>query len=714
MMRGHWMRMSGGVAATVMLAMAAIAAPEGGSGAVAWRDMRGATHAAADGDSRATVLLFGSTRCPCADGYTSRVRQLAAEYAPRGVRFFAVFSGAAVPRAEVAAYTESRRLAFPAVHDTSERLARQYGAKVTPTAVLLTEGAVRYHGRIDDSPEPVAVRRQYLREALDAVLAGRRVALAQTAPVGCAVGAQKGEKPTGPPKLVEGIGTVRFPITTTKGEAQRYFAQGMARWYGFNMPEAERSFREVVRLDPECAMGWWGITLSLGMDYNEGYDPERLPEARAAIRKALSLARYATAKEQALIRAMAVRNDTDDQKKALAPYRAAMARVHRSYPQDDNIAVLYAASIMDLRPWALWTKDRKPLPDTAEALRVLEATLRRDPNHIGANHYYIHATEGTGTPEKALPSARRLAALAPNSGHLVHMPAHTYMRVGDYANSSASNELASQVDRLYFAAEGKPTRYAPYYLHNLDFLIAADMMGGRVKPAVEAARQLAEVAAQLTPADAPLWCGSASGIIAVYARCRQWDDILKAAAPPEANPFATAMWRYARGMAYAAKRDRASAERELAALRTEAVAAEKAVPVVPIPGFTESFQKTYRLLVPVLSGKVALLSSDGEAALAHFRQGVEIEDTLPYLEPATWRYPVREALGGALLTLNRPKEAEAVFRADLQRNPNSGRSLFGLMTALERQGRRDEASRVRAQFQEAWKRADIQLRAEEL
>lgn len=683
---------------------------------LAWQDLSGSRFDAAGiAASSATVLVFGSTTCPCADGYNSRLQKLAEEFSPNGARFFMVFSAPKLTRTEVENYARSRRLAFPAVHDASGALARRFKVAATPTAVLLRpDGSVAYQGRIDDSPEPLTVRQQYLRDGIAAVLARGRVARASTVAVGCSLLGKKDEAFAGPVKLAEGIGKVEFPITTANPEAQRYFTQGMARWFGFNFPEAERSFREVLRRDPNCAMGHWGIALTLGMNYNQDYDPARLAEAAEASRKAVALCDKTTAREQALIRTLALRSDVPDHKQRLDAYREEMARVYNAHRDDANIAVLYAASIMDLRPWALWTSDGRPQPGAMEAMLVLEDVLRRSPNHIGAHHYYIHLTEASPQPERALASAKKLAELAPQSGHLVHMPAHTYIRVGDFLNAAASNNRAASIDRAYFAAEGKATRYAGYFVHNIDFLIASYLMDGRSADAMGAARDLAEVTGKLTPEEMPLWCGSASGVISVYARCARWDDILKSAAPAEANPFATALWRYARGMAYVSRRDVKAAEQELKALEPVAAIAEKAVPEILVPGFTQAFRKSYALTVPVLAGKIALAKGDGEGALRHFRQAVQLEDSMPYFEPATWRYPVREALGGALLKLGRPAEAEQAFREDLERNRKNGRSLFGLMHALERQGKKDEAARVRAQYQEAWQRADLRLVPEDL
>lgn len=678
-----------------------------------WQDLQGRSYAASRSEA-ASVLVFGSTTCPCADGYNSRLLALAERYQARNTRFFLVFSTPGVSRAEVEKYIRSRKIPFPVVHDADGRLAKRLAVAATPTAVLLKpDGGVAYRGRIDDSPEPVAVRREYLREALDAVLAAKPVTVAQTRAIGCSVSGKKAEAAGGPVLLAEGIGKVTFPVTANAA-AQPYFAQGMARWYGFNFPEAERSFREALRRDPDCAMAHWGLALTLGMNFNVDFDPARVPEGRAAIRKAVSLLEKVTPKERALIQSMALRYDRPEQEQSLEPYREEMARVCKAYPEDLNVAVLYAAAIMDLRPWKLWTKDGRPEPGTPEALQVLEDVLRRDPNHIGANHYYIHLTEASPNPERALPSARRLADLAPQSGHLVHMPAHTYIRVGDFLNSAVSNNRAASIDRAYFAREGKATRYVGYYVHNLDFLIASYLMDGRAADAVETARKLADVTAAMTPEEKPIWCGSASGVLSVYARSGKWDEILKAAAPSEMDPFTTTMWRYARGMACVARRDLSGAERELRELEKVAVIAEGAVPAISVPGFTESFKKSYAVTVPVLAGKVALWKGNGEEALRLLREAVAIEDSMPYYEPATWRYPVREALGGALLKLGRPAEAETAFREDLKRNARNGRSLFGLMHALDRQGKKDEAARVREQFTEVWQRADMKLTPEDL
>lgn len=700
------------LAVAVLLPGLALAAPQTG----ALTDLAGRRHAVAAGCP--TVLVFGSTRCPCADGYTGRLRQIAAAYGGRA-QLLLVFSNPGTTRAEVERWSAARGLTTPLILDADGRLARQYGAQATPTAVLLDgAGRTRYRGAIDDNPEPVAVRRHYLREALDAVLAGRPAPVARTVALGCTVAGAKSEagKAMPRPKLVEGIGRAVFPVTTRSDRAQKFFEQGLARWFGFNFPEAERSFREAARLDPNLAIAYWGITLSMGMTYNMDFDPARLPEAVVALRKAESLADRAGEKERALIRALAQRHPADakpeDQK--LEAYHAAMARVHAAYPDDPHIGTLFAASAMDLRPWALWSRAGEPAPGTLEIVRVLEEVLRRDPDHIGAHHLYIHVTEASPTPEKALPSARRLADLAPQSGHLVHMPAHTFVRVGDYFASGVSNNRAASVDRAYFAAERGATPYAGYFVHNLDFLVAAYQMEGRSAEAVETAGDMAKVVARLLPAEAPLWCGAASSVMSVYTRFHRWDDILRAAPPDEANPFAMTWYRYGRVLALTAKGHLARAEAELALLDPVSRAAEKAVPEIPMPGFAEGLRASFRLARLVGAGKVALAKGLGETALALFREGVQVEDAMPYIEPPTWRYPVREALGGALLKLGRPAEAEAVFRADLKANPKNGRSLFGLAAALDRQGRSGEAEAARAQFREAWQRADITLTVEGL
>jgi tetratricopeptide (TPR) repeat protein len=683
---------------------------------LAWRDTDGHAYGGADlKQAPATVFVFGSTTCPCADRYNGRVAELAAELAPRGARFFQVFSGEEAEREAVRRYVASRKITLPVVTDRSRALAARFGAKVTPTAVVLgSDGRVRYRGRIDDNPDPQAVVRQDLRLVVEALLRKAPVPVRETRAIGCTLGGSKAPA-SARPKLVSGIGAMTFPITTRSAEAQRYFNQGVNRWFGFNFPEAEVSFREAARLDPECAMAQWGIALSLGMTYNMDFTPERLPEAEQAVQKAVALAQKATPKERALIEALAVRHSPGkDMLAQLQPYHEAMSTVYLTYPEDVNVAVLYAASGMDLRPWALWTRDERPAPGTLEILLVLEDALRRDPNHIGANHYYIHATEASPFPERALQCTGRLAAQAPESGHLVHMPAHTFLRVGDYTSSAQANRRAAAVDSAYFTGTGKSTGYAGYYAHNLDFIVASLMFSGRSKEAIQASRDLAREAGRWAPEVAGVMCGGGSGLMTVYARFGKWDEILRAPAPLPENLFGGITWRYARGRALAARKDFAGAEKELAALIELEPAVAQIAEQIPLPGLGAGLVQATRTARLHLAGKIAASGGKTEEAIRLYREAVEAEDAIPYLEPPLWRHPVRETLGALLIQQGKPAEAETLFREELKLHRRSGRALFGLAECLERQGKRDEAAAVRREMDEAWSKADVKLTLAEL
>jgi len=687
-----------------------------GSAPFAWRDLSGRAYGSADlKNAAATVFVFSSTTCPCADRYNGRVSDLASELAPQGARFFQVFSGNEAEPDTVRRYTSSRKITLPVILDPQRSLAVRLGAKVTPTAVVLgRDGRIRYRGRIDDNPDPQAVVRHDLRLALQSVLQNAPAPRPEARAIGCTIGG--GSTPlSSRPKLVSGIGSVTFPVTTRSPEAQRYFNQGMNRWFGFNFPEAEASFREAARLDPECAMAHWGIAMSLGMSYNLDFNPQRLPEAEQAVQKALALAPKVTPKERALIQALAVRHTPGkDMMQQLQPYHDALAAVYLSDPDDVNVAVLYAASGMDLRPWRLWTRDGRPEPGTTEVLLVLEDALRKAPNHIGANHYYIHATEASPYPERALKCTGRLAAQAPESGHLVHMPAHTFLRVGDYSSSIQANRRAAAMDSAYFTAAGKPTPYGGYYAHNLDFIVASLMFAGRSQEAIQASRELSREAGRWAPEVAGVMCGGGTGIMAVYARFGKWDEILRAPAPLEGNLFGAVGWRYARGMALAVRKDLSGAAKELAALAELEPVVQKVSQEIVLPGLGPGLAQATRTSRLHLAGKIALASGKTDEAIRLYREAIQAEDSIPYFEPPLWRHPVRETLGALLLQQGKAAEAEALFREELKIHRRSGRALFGLAESLQRQGKRDEAATVRREMEEAWSKADVKLSLAEL
>jgi tetratricopeptide (TPR) repeat protein len=512
--------------------------------------------------------------------------------------------------------------------------------------------------------------------------------------------------------LFDNLGSYHHEIKTASPQAQHYFDQGLRLVYGFNHDEAERAFREAARLDPSCAMAWWGVALTLGPNINLPIDPERNQAAYEAIQKALALVPHASEREAAYIQALAKRYslapdaNRDDLDRA---YAGAMADVSRRYPDDLDAATLYAESLMDLRPWRLWTPDGKPAEGTAEIVAVLESVLKRNPDHPGANHYYIHAVEASPHPERALPSARRLESLVPGAGHLVHMPAHIYMRTGDYAAATRSNQAAASVDEAYIKNSSAQGVYPlMYYGHNLHFLAIAAAMGGESAVAKQAAARLI---ANVGPAVEEMPMGEFMMPTPIYValRFQRWDDILQYPEPNRDMQTTHALWRYARALAYMAKGDAKSAQAE-----REAFAAERGK--VPA-GWMLNLNGARNVLdvaAAVLEARLAAAQGNRAAAVESWSKAVEAQDALAYDEPPIWYYPVRESLGGELLRAGRFKEAEVVFRADLERNPRNGRSLFGLWKSLEAQKKPAEAEAARKEFEAAWKNADVTLQVGDL
>jgi len=511
-----------------------------------------------------------------------------------------------------------------------------------------------------------------------------------------------------PATLMSGLGNLNHPIATRSREAQQFFNQGLTFVYAFNHDEAIRSFRRAAELDPSAPMPHWGIALALGPNINLDVDPEREKAAYDAAQKAKSLFANAPANERAYIGALVRRysNDPNADLKALAvEYKDAMREVARQYPDDLDAATLYAEALMDLRPWQLWSNDGKPAEGTEEIVAVLESVLKREPMHIGANHYYIHAVEASKTPARALPSAQRLDTLVPNAGHLVHMPAHIYMRTGDYSAAVASNAKAAEVDRKYIEAT-KPGGVYPhmYYNHNLDFLASAAMMTGQFAEASRAADQLVAIA---TPAVAqmPMLEPFAAKKLYVLLRFAKWDEVLALPQPDQKLLLLTTLSHFGRGVAHAALGRADEAKREQ---RAYLEARQK------ISGDMDwGYNKAARVLVVtdnVLAARVAEAEKRLAPAIEAWRNAVAAEDLLNYNEPADWFYPTRESLGAALLRNANGADAERVFRDDLERNPKNARSLFGLWQSLAAQGRSADAAHAERDFKTAWQRADTDLK----
>jgi len=523
-----------------------------------------------------------------------------------------------------------------------------------------------------------------------------------------------------PATLVPGLGDVHHPVSTRNPEAQRFFDQGLALVYGFNHDEAIRSFNRAAELDPQLAMAHWGVALALGPNINMDVDDEREKAAYAAVQRALALAPKASEAERAYINALAKRYSNDpkaDLKKLSLDYRSAMAEVARRFPDDLDAATLYAESIMVLRPWAFWTSDGKPAEGTTEIVAVLESVLRRNPQHTGANHYYIHAVEASPHPEWALPSAQRLKVLAPAAGHLVHMPAHIDIRSGNYDAAARSNAYAAEADREYFKITGQQGMYPlMYYSHNLHFLAVAHGMQGRYQDAKRAADQLES---HLKPflnttgpdfeAVLPMLDGFMPTPTLIMVRFRRWDDVLRQPAPDQKLITGTALWHFARAMAYASTGKIESAEAE----RDSARKAARSLPADRPYGFNKA-SDVLNLADNIMSARIALAKNDKRSAIDLLKKAAQLEDALNYDEPEDWYIPVRETLGAVLMLNGEHQEAEKVFRAELAKHLRNGRALFGLVESLKAQGKTHDAAFVQREYEASWKNADTRLRLEEL
>jgi tetratricopeptide (TPR) repeat protein len=517
-----------------------------------------------------------------------------------------------------------------------------------------------------------------------------------------------------PPELFSGLGAHRHPIQTSSPEAQKYFDQGVTLLFGFNHEEAFRSFAKAAELDPKSPMPHWGMALALGANYNDT-EPEadRLKRARAEVEKALALSAGAPGNERAYVEALSVRYVVDpstaDRAKLARDYAAAMRALSARYPDDLDAATMYAESLMNLHPWKLWKPDGTPGEDTVEIVAVLESVLKRDPEHPGANHYYIHAVEASKEPQKALPSAARLETLVPSAGHLVHMPAHIYMRTGSYAAAEKANAVAAEVDREYIRQTGAQGMYPMmYYTHNVHFESVAACMAGRHATAKRAGDVL--FADVLPVANMPMMEGFLLQPTFVALRFRQWDEIRQMPDPGPKLPLLRAAWLYARAMAAAAAGEVQKAE----TLREAFVMARNALPADMLAGPQNTAAALLAVASHVLDARILEAKGDRRAAIASWVKAVAAEDALAYDEPPAWYYPVRESLGAALLLDGQPGEAEIVFRADLEINPRNGRSLYGLAEALEAQKKTADAAWTRARFEAAWKDADTKVRLEEM
>jgi len=512
------------------------------------------------------------------------------------------------------------------------------------------------------------------------------------------------------PRL-QNLGTYAFPVTTRSAQAQKFFNQGFNLSYGFNHAEAGRAFREVARLDPSNAMAYWGQALVLGPNINVPMNPADEPTAYDLIQKAVKMKAKASPRERDYIDALAQRYNgkTEDRAARDKAYADAMRKLVAKYPNDLDAATLFAESLMDLKPWGYWAPDGSAaIAETPELVKTVEGVLARNKMHPGANHLYIHVMEATASAWKAEAAADRLLKLMPGAGHMVHMPSHLYMRVGRYADASAANETAILADEDYIAqCHAQGVYPIGYYPHNIHFLWWAASMEGRSAVAIEAAKKVAAKVPTDALKDLPFLQGFLVVPELAYVRFGKWDEILALDKPATDTLFASGIWHFARGMAYAAQKKDAESGAELDALRK--IVADPELNKVPATFSTNMPDGVLRVAAELLAGEREARAGRLDAAIPLLERAVRYEQALNYTEPSDWHAPVRHSLGAALLAANRPVEAEVVYWDDLRRNPENGWSLFGLSEALKAQGKPEQAAAVAERFKKAWAKADVTL-----
>ena len=530
------------------------------------------------------------------------------------------------------------------------------------------------------------------------------LSLALLAAAGCST--PRPDTPAGQAQLFRGMGRHVRPVTTENMEAQAYFDQALTWTYAFNHDEAIRSYSRAAELDPDCAMAWWGIALCNGPHINNPMMPEdrsaaawdALQEARARIDKTSPV-------ERALIEALSKRYAKpwpEDRTELDKAYAEAMAKVYAEYPDDSDVGTLYAESLMDLAPWNLYTLDGEPREGTDKIVAILARVREMDPDNPGAHHLFIHAVEPGKRPELALPAADALRDMVPASGHLTHMPSHIDVKVGQWDEAIVQNHRAMYSDVRYRRSAATPEFQHLYMSHNSHMLAFAAMMAGGETEALEAARRIWED----VPEDKlrenvvlldPMMCA----IYDVQKRFGRWDAILAEPPPPPYLPITNAVYRNARAIAYAAKKDFVSAQLEQEAFRRAVLRIPEDYVMVINPART-----VLKIADHLLSAEIALHKGEMDIAVSELRAGIEVEDSLLYMEPPEWIQPLRHTLGAVLLAQQEYADAEKVYREDLDAWPNNGWSLYGLSRALSGQGRTKAALEVEERYERAWARAD--------
>ena len=515
--------------------------------------------------------------------------------------------------------------------------------------------------------------------------------------------------------LLDGMGIHTHKVTTNKA-SQKYFNQGLILSFAFNHAESIRSFKAAQRLDPNCAMCYWGEALSRGPNINVTSDgkvvmsPQERKDAFKAIEKAKELMPLVSAKEQDYILALASRYNGEidtDRSDLDVNYALAMQALSKKYPDDMDAASLFAESLMNTMPWNYWAEDGNPKPDTIKVIRTLENVLEKAPDHPLAIHLYIHAVEASSSPERAEAAADRLGDLVPGAGHLVHMPAHIYWRVGRYHDASEANIRAAEVDEEYIAQCNAQGFYpALYYPHNIHFLWAASTMEGRSSLSIESALKVAKYVGPEQIRQFPVVEFFHTVPLLSYVRFGKWEEILNYSTPAPEFKYSLGIYHYARGIALSTLGRKEDALKELSYIKPLKDTQE-------ISNLVKAGQPSRKLLEiaeNLLQGQIDFMEGDFEASINNFKKAVALQDDLPYTEPPFWYYPTRQSLGRVLIEAGKLEEAEAVFKKDLEGYPRNGWSMFGLYKVLEIQGKTEEAKQYKDKFDIIWQLSDIELK----
>ncbi|HEV7690676.1 MAG TPA: hypothetical protein VGO52_07640 [Hyphomonadaceae bacterium] len=516
--------------------------------------------------------------------------------------------------------------------------------------------------------------------------------------------------------LFAGMGEYHRVIDTKDPAAQRYFDQGMMLAFGFNHAEAIRSFRAAQKLDPTCAMCFWGEALATGPNINVTAKGKAIMSkdeqvaAFKALEKAVSLEKGKPQVEQDLIQALTKRyaaQPVDDRTQLDTAYAEALGGLVKTYPADDDIAAMYGEAWMNTMPWNYWSDSETPRPEIVPVIATLEQTIARNPRHPLALHLYLHAMEASSSPEKAEKASDTLLTLAPGSGHLVHMPAHIYWRVGRYNDAAKANIEAAKVDENYIAQCNAQGFYpAMYYPHNIHFLWSAASMQGQSKVSIEAARKLAANVRLEQIDQFPTVEFFHTIPLLALVQFGHWDEILAEPQPRADLAYSNAIWHYGRGVALANKGDVKAAKAEQAAL----VPLKANDKVMFLDGNDFPASALLSIADNLLLGEIALAGKDTKKAIASFEAAVAGQDALPYTEPPFWYYPTRQSLGAALIQAKRYADAQGVYEKDLKQYPHNGWSTFGLIQALDAQKKTAEADMHREHFKAMWQFADVELK----